>query len=321
MSKPVVYEDIPIIDISQFKTDQQTCVQQTKDACENLGFFYVKNHGISQEKIAEIFDISKLYFEQQPQEAKLKYSMNERYHGYAAMCTENLDTKRTNGDVKESFTFGEFNDNNEAITQVLPPFFEERAEFIASFYKDCHDLCLKIFQILATALEIPQSEGGMHWLEERHRSNANTCMRFHHYPSMDKFDSDEIRAGSHTDYGSITILFQKDIGGLEIQPPGTDKWFPVPIIPNHLLINIADCLSFWTKGLFKSIMHRVSFDNENFGLNRYSIAYFCIAGPDVKLDPIPSKFIPTSENNKDEKVLTAGEHLMRRARAAYGSGY
>ncbi|CAG8681057.1 18754_t:CDS:2 [Racocetra fulgida] len=204
----------------------------------------------------------------------MKYALNEHYHGYAEMCKENLDITRKNGDVKESFSFGEFNDENEAKTQILPPFFKERAEFIASFLKVRKKtvnfshalsglLCLKIFQIFAMALEIQQSE--------------------------------------------------------EIQPPNTDKWFPVPVIPNHVLINIGDCLSFWTKGLFKSIMHRVSFDSENFSLDRHSIAYFCIAGSDIKLDPIPSKFIPTNEKNKDEKILTAGEHLMRRASAAYGN--
>ncbi|CAG8546172.1 2588_t:CDS:2 [Cetraspora pellucida] len=318
MSKPV-YENIPIIDLSLFETDQQTCVQQTKDACENLGFFYLKNHGISQEKIAEIFNIAKLYFEQHSYEEKMKYALNEHYHGYAESRKENLDITRKNGDVKESFTIGEFNDKNEAKTQILPPFLKEKAEFIAPFLKECHSLCLKIFQIFAIALEIQQSEGGMHWFEERHRSDTNSCMRFNHYPPMDKFDPEEIRAGSHTDYGSITLLFQKSVGGLEIQPPDTDKWFPVPVIPNHILINIGDCFSFWTKGKFKSIMHRVSFNNENFSLDRHSIAYFCIAGPDIKLDPIPSKFIPTNENDKDEKILTAGEHLMRRASAAYGS--
>ncbi|RIB22433.1 hypothetical protein C2G38_1960805 [Gigaspora rosea] len=315
MSK-AVYENIPIIDFSQFKTDQQICAQQFKDACENLGFFYLKNHGISQEMINETFNIVKLYFEQ-PREEKLKFAMNEHYNGYAAMREENLDISRKAGDVKETFTLGNLNDDNEATAQTLPPFLKEKANSIAPFYRASHNLSLEIFQILAIALEIPESEGGKHWLEEKHRSNTNSCMRFNHYPPMDKFNPEDIRAGSHTDYGSMTILFQKDIGGLEIQPPGTDKWFPAPIIPNHVLINIADCLSFWTKGLFKSIKHRVSFDNENFKLDRYSIAYFCIAGNDIKLEQIPSKFIPSIEKKNDEKVLTAGEHLIRRVNAAY----
>ncbi|CAG8709761.1 991_t:CDS:2, partial [Scutellospora calospora] len=132
MSK--VYENIPIIDFSQFKTNQQICAQQIKEACENLGFFYLKNHGISQETITEVFDIVKLYFEQ-PREEKLKFVMNGRLHGYASMRQENLDISRKVGDVKETFTVGDFNKDNEAITQTLPPFLKEKGNSIAPFYR------------------------------------------------------------------------------------------------------------------------------------------------------------------------------------------
>jgi isopenicillin N synthase-like dioxygenase len=120
---------------------------------------------------------------------------------------------------------------------------------------------------------------------------------------------------SHTDYGSITLLFQEEIGGLEIQHPHTKKWLKVPIIPNTILINIGDLMEFWTKGLFKSTKHRVIFNNENMNLNRYSIAYFCHAESDVGLDPIPSELIKSDENEK--MIITAGEHLRFRQENTY----
>ncbi|CAG8506969.1 2495_t:CDS:2 [Acaulospora morrowiae] len=140
----------------------------------------------------------------------------------------------------------------------------------------------------------------------------------------------------HSDYGSLTVLIQKDIGGLEILS-NSSFWIPAPVIPNHVLINIGDLLEFWTKGLFKSTVHRVVARNnktsgdKNFAPDndRYSIAYFCHAEDDVGLDPIPSKIIDVLDENTKVwdkvgykegakgKVITSGEHLRYRLDVSY----
>lgn len=65
----------------------------------------------------------------------------------------------------------------------------------------------------------------------------------------------------HSDYGTITLLFQKDVGGLEalIQQPGNahGTFIPVPPRPGSIVINTGDLLQFWTRGLIKSAVHRV----------------------------------------------------------------
>jgi isopenicillin N synthase-like dioxygenase len=61
--------------------------------------------------------------------------------------------------------------------------------------------------------------------------------------------SPDIRAGAHTDYGSITVLFQHHISGLQVSRAGA--WIDVPPREGCLVINVGDALEFWSGGLFK----------------------------------------------------------------------
>src|SRR6266496_2802800 len=199
---------------------------------------------------------------------------------------------------------------------------------------------MKILQSFAISLNIKDDDGNWFSNKHRYEMKSGDNFRILHYPPITIEDgkvSEEInydqniRAGrliffhiffihcnyimtvitfldckyhkfnSHTDYGSLTLLFQKDIGGLEIQHPYTKKWLQASVIPNTILINIGDLMEFWTKGLFKSTKHRVIFNNENMILHRYSMAYFCHAESDVGLDPIPSEFISEKEVEEEEE--------------------
>lgn len=138
-----------------------------------------------------------------------------------------------------------------------------------------------------------------------------------------------MRAGAHSDYGSITLLFQQ-IGqpGLEIlTPEGT--WAPVPVWPDAhasetngvssttspfppILINIGDLLSYWTDGLLRSTVHRVVFPFEervaspssSQSKDRYSIVFFCHPLDDTKLVPVPSQLVTDARNAKQEQAQT-----------------
>lgn len=164
-----------------------------------------------------------------------------------------------------------------------------------------------------------------------------------------------MRAGAHSDYGSITLLFQRPgQPGLEILTP-EGEWAGVPVEPNQssqgqgqgfafppILVNIGDLLSYWTDGLLKSTVHRVVFplseqraENEN-EQDRYSIVYFCHPVNTTELVPVPSTIVDAHreerKGSQDDKVgfgggagylvpgkraLTASEHLQARLAATY----
>ncbi|EPY53087.1 iron/ascorbate oxidoreductase family [Schizosaccharomyces cryophilus OY26] len=98
-------------------------------------------------------------------------------------------------------------------------------------------------------------------------------------------DYDE-NAGAHSNYGSITLLFQKDKGGLEVRPPYPHvvaDWVTVSLEKGTVLINIADILQFWTSGQLKSTVHRVKLDPKM--KTRRKIAYF--VAPDANTSLVP----------------------------------
>lgn len=171
-------------------------------------------------------------------------------------------------------------------------------------------------------------------------------MRFLRYPAPDatSHSSDDVRAGAHSDYGSITLLFRlKSQAGLEVQKQD-NTWAPVPVSPPGtendpsppILINIGDLLSYWTNGLFRSTVHRVVFASkdgaaiageQNVG-PRYSIAFFCHPAASTQLDPVPcervTNFVPQGsiENpHAFKRVMRADEHLAMRLQASYGTLY
>jgi isopenicillin N synthase-like dioxygenase len=121
---------------------------------------------------------------------------------------------------------------------------------------------------------------------------------------------------SHSDYGSITLLFQHGIPGLEVQASRTN-WISAPCIPGAILVNVGDQMEFWTGGRFKSTKHRVVFLPEHAQHDRYSIAYFCHANDQVPLDVIPSMVLKDNDINQGQRAKTAGEHLQERLEETY----
>lgn len=162
-----------------------------------------------------------------------------------------------------------------------------------------------------------------------------------YYPSSPTTsNSQSIRAGAHSDYGSLTLLFRlPGQPGLELFSPGTRTWVPVPVNPSPqrltdppILVNIGDLLSFWTGGMLKSTVHRVTFSG---GGERYSMAYFCHPLDDARLERVESRVLAEADGGEgkeelrsqrkrlgleedDEEVLTAKEHLDRRLKVTYG---
>ena len=69
-------------------------------------------------------------------------------------------------------------------------------------------------------------------------------------------DEAQIGAAEHTDYGTITILWQDDVGGLQVKNRA-GEWIDAPCIEDTFVINIGDMLARWSNDLFVSTPHRV----------------------------------------------------------------
>ncbi len=151
-----------------------------------------------------------------------------------------------------------------------------------------------------------------------------------------------MRAGAHSDYGSLTLLFRlRGQAGLEVQSRDGRTWAPVPVHPPGterdpsppVLVNIGDLLSYWTNGLLRSTVHRVVFGGaavpgESATEPRYSMAFFSSPSPSTPLGVVPSErvknFVPHGQSTNpyaERKVMRADEHLRMRLAETYGDLY
>ena len=161
---------------------------------------------------------------------------------------------------------------------------------------------------------------------QKHRIHepSGTTLRCLYYPIANSIDGENIiRAGAHTDYGSLTLLFVKDeVQGLQVFNSELQEFTSVKPIPGTLIVNTGDLLEFWTNGFIKSAIHRVSFIENS---PRYSIAYFFHAEDDAVLHPLKGlaangRMVSKHHEHSDlytvkedvDQSMTAKEHLMAR---------
>ena len=84
---------------------------------------------------------------------------------------------------------------------------------------------------------------------DKHAPHAGT-VRFFHYPPVERRPgAGQLRAGAHTDYGTVTLVFQDSVEGLEALVDG--RWLTVPVVPGTVTVNVADLLSRWTNGIYQ----------------------------------------------------------------------
>ncbi|KAF2851522.1 Clavaminate synthase-like protein [Plenodomus tracheiphilus IPT5] len=340
-------DTIPVIDIA---APSQEVAQQLLDAASAHGFLYIKNDGltIATEDIDDMFGLSRDFFNL-PLEQKKEYAIHSQKagginRGWVSMQGESLDPDGQK-DPKEAFNIAP----PDPTLQSLPAPLSAQADLISRFQTSCQSLCTTLLSLLATALEIPHPD----YFIARHDQSlgpSGTIFRLLYYPrsissppnsNRNGEEKQSIRAGAHSDYGTLTLLFRlPGQPGLELLTP--TGWQPVPVNPSPstllkppILVNIGDLLSFWTRGMLKSTVHRVVFEG---GEERYSMAYFCHPLDEVRLDTVPGRVIAEfgekgsrelegqrrrlglSEGfgEKEGEVLTARGHLERRLKVTYG---
>ncbi|KAK1497055.1 2OG-Fe(II)oxygenase superfamily protein [Colletotrichum tamarilloi] len=334
---------LPVVDLRSFDSVEDLAADLMRVG-KDPGFFYVVGHELRDDVAADMFALAKSFFSS-PLEEKLVYANGSGDLGYTGMREETLSGAGP-GDVKESFYLSDPG----KTTQLLPTELESRRETMSAFFAGCDNLAKTLLEGLAVGLGMPRD-----FLSKAHTGEC--CrMRLINYPPVSEVssstttsspqddaptsNSEDIRAGAHSDYGSLTLLFRQpsDQGGLQVLRGGgggnkPSAWADVPCIPNAIVVNIGDALEFWTAGRLRSTVHRVAFPrsaSEN--VARLSIPVFIQPDRHVVLAPIKedrgdsggggagAEFLEVLRRKGYESAepVTSREHLERRIRATYG---
>jgi len=174
-----------------------------------------------------------------------------------------------------------------------------------------HAIVSLILKILNDKLSLPEGT-----LPNLHRLNAvsGDQVRFIKAPPQ-PVDDRRTALGQHTDFGSVTVLFNR-LGGLQVLPPGADaEWVYVRPLPGYAIVNLGDAMVKFTNGLFRSNIHRVVAPPGIQGdSTRYSLVYFARPEDDVLLRRLDgSDLIPSLDEDLVEEEINSKDWIIRRA--------
>ena len=151
------------------------------------------------------------------------------------------------------------------------------------------------------------------YIVNRHQTRDYTLRLLHYPPLVSRPQLGQQRAGAHSDYGSLTLLFQDDVGGLEVQL-ASGQWIAAPAIANAVLVNTGDLMQRCSNDVFRSPRHRVVLPGDQ-GCDRYSIAFFCQPDADASITCFPSCQSP--DYPPRYAPITSGDYLLSRLQATY----
>lgn len=229
-------------------------------------------------------------------------------------------------DFKESFEMGREDDtktpNIWLPEEKLPGF---RA-FFAKFFEQGYQLELQLLRAIAIGMGLDDK---YFW---PYHTNKDNQIRLLHYPPVEESlirDGKMERVSGHTDFGTMTLLFQDAVGGLEVEDiHEKGKFTSATPIPGTVVVNIGDFLQRWSNDRLKSTLHRVRAPplsrtgfpksgqtKEGITPARYSIPYFVSADRDKVIDCLPGCYGP--DNPKKYEPINSGDYVSMRLNATY----
>ncbi|KAL2810767.1 hypothetical protein BJX63DRAFT_422859 [Aspergillus granulosus] len=318
---PPFPDDIPTapllrLSLKKLMERDEVETRRLNTASEELGFFYLNLRDADQVSdmladVEELFQIGLRVFDL-PLEEKLKYDLSSQssYFGYKAQGAAIVDRQ---GNLDRNEFYNVSKDDIMGITESLPApeILKNNRQILNSFIKSSHSIVTLILGLLNEGLGLPEST-----LTNLHRLEAvsGDQVRFIKAPPQ-PVDDRRTALGEHTDFGSVTILFNR-LGGLQVLPPGADaEWVYVRPLPGHAIVNLGDAMVKFTNGLLRSNIHRVvSPPGEQADCTRYSLVYFSRPEDDVPLKRLEgSSRIPALDDGVIEEDINSKDWIIRRA--------
>jgi len=263
---------------------------------------------------SRVFDQANWFFGQTPEfKQAFAYGSAAENFGYQGLGDEALDPTTGVPDLKETFTMR--NVAHREVDGHRWPSADFRQTMV-QFYGTCFDLASSLMRCIAVIGSLPED-----YFVSAH-TGENVTLRLLYYPGSDRgassFESGhgrsaapEILAGAHTDYGMMTLLFQDNIGGLQVQSMD-GSWLDVVPQSQSVIMNTGDLMAHWSNDRFPSTSHRV---RRNADVARLSIAFFCDPDSKTEVEVLPG----LQEEGREVRYVktTAGEHIQRKLIATH----
>jgi isopenicillin N synthase-like dioxygenase len=295
---------VPVINLSRYFSGdargKAAIAREMADACERIGFLKIVGHGVPQALIDDAFATAGAFFAQ-PAAVKdrLRPPRSASARGYHALATKNL--AKTIGydnpaDLREQFYLGPLTSRAAEFAHI-PGAAELYGENIwpgtpasyrpvfTGYYEALESLGRSLMRMFALALDMPED-----YFDDKIDRHFST-LPANHYPEPEGDPlPNQIRAGEHTDFGSLTILAVSDAaGGLQVKLKD-GSWSDVTAERDEFIVNIGDMMQRWTNDRWLSNLHRVVNPpvERRVGSRRMSIGYFLHPNYDAEIACLPT---------------------------------
>ena len=287
--------------------DRARITRELWSAATDIGFFQLVDHGIDGADIDRAFALTEAFFAL-PDEVKARHG---RPPGLNAGWEKLTQVRPSVGtpDQKESFQL-----TRPHMAGLWPD--DELAEFrvfLLDFERRCWELAMRVLSCFADRLGFPRD-----FFAAAHDPSAEgyqSTLRLLHYFALPPGVRDRPgvwRAGAHTDFDCLTLLFQRDgQGGLQVCPgreADGQRWTSVEPSSTAITCNIGDMLMRWSDDQLPSNFHRVRMPGAGeYQGARHSLAFFAQANRDVVISGPGGRY----------PDITAAEYLRQRIRANF----
>ena len=286
--------EIPILDLGPYLAGDNGALEklagELRYAQENVGFYFIVNHGVPEGLIGQAYDQLRRFFAL-PMDEKLKVRVNENSTGYVPAKTVVYVTstvnKNTKPDLNETLlTMRErapdhpsivakrrFHGPNQWPDEALVPGYREK---MLEYYTAIETLAFKMLPVYARALDLP-----VDFFDPLFTDPCWTS-RNSYYPAVAAEDN-QFGISPHRDHGFITFLPLSEEPGLQIQTQ-SGRWIAAEQVEGAIIVNTGEYMNRWTNGRFIATPHRVIPPEHD----RYSIALFFNPTWDTVADPLPT---------------------------------
>ena len=300
--------EVRIIDLADFEQRRDRIAEELWDAAVDVGFFQLANHGIAPADIDEAFAMTQRFFAL-PDDLKARHPLKK---GLNAGWESRAQVRPSTGtpDQKESYQITRPHMQGLWPEDAALPGFQAR---MLAFEAQAWAVAMRVLSCFATRLGFERE-----FFTDAHDPASpqyQSTLRMLHYYAIDPAQRAGMglwRAGAHTDFDCLTLLFQrKGQGGLQLLP-GKDMdsqaWTSIEPADELITCNIGDMLMRWSDDQLPSNFHRVRNPGpDEYQGARHSLAFFAQANKDVLIETPSGKY----------PALSAGDYLQQRVAANF----
>lgn len=307
-----LYDQIPSLNLADFTSgDAQhraTFVQQLGDAFNNIGFVAIKNHGLTNELTAALYESARAFFEA-PDAVKQQYERPDLngQRGYIGKGKETAKGFKV-ADLKEFYHIGQPDPIDPMPANVLPNEYPAFSHNAIETYRILEAAGQTLLRAIALYLNLPED-----YFVAKVKQGDSILRALHYFPlNPETTPEGAVRAAAHGDINLITLLMGASADGLEVLRRD-GKWIAITALPDQIIVNVGDMLDRLTNHKLKSTIHRVvNPPREKMGQSRYSIPFFMHPRGDMNLTSLESCI--DAEHPQIYADMTAGEFLDERLR-------